>query len=279
MIALERRRDDSIPPVFIGEGRRKKERKVLKDERSFRAGEKEKRSFDKDVWKKAKPRLIEETHGKCAYCEASFAMVAYGDVEHFRPKSKYWWLAYCFDNYLASCQICNQAHKRDQFPVLGERLTEPALDGGETEAALESWVDGLGPDPLDGGSVEEYLADHRRERPALLDPYVDDPETYFAWEADDVAKEVLLVSLPESEHESAIVARVVQAANDIYGLDRPALRTERYTVYRQFRTLKRVEQEPDLSNETRAEVRALIEHMKSSEGKFAGMVRYFDRAL
>ena len=55
--------------------------------------------------------------GKCAYCESPTDTVAHGDVEHYRPKSKYWWLAYCYDNYLYACQICNQVHKGDEFPV------------------------------------------------------------------------------------------------------------------------------------------------------------------
>ena len=85
-----------------------------------------------DVWKAAKPQLKLETGGKCAYCESPTDTVAHGDVEHFRPKSKYWWLAYCYDNYLYACQICNQVHKGDEFPIhatsglwTGPALPEP----------------------------------------------------------------------------------------------------------------------------------------------------------
>ena len=71
--------------------------------------------------------LKEEAHGKCCYCEADTATVAHGDVEHFRPKSRYWWLALCIDNYTYSCQICNQSYKGDEFPITGAKLLEPAL--------------------------------------------------------------------------------------------------------------------------------------------------------
>ncbi len=57
------------------------------------------------VWKQAKTHLKAETRGKCAYCESATSTVAYGDVEHFRPKSVYCWLAYCYDNFSYSCQI------------------------------------------------------------------------------------------------------------------------------------------------------------------------------
>ena len=45
-----------------------------------------------NVWKHAKSHLKAEARGKCAYCESATATVAYGDAEHFRPKSVYWWL-------------------------------------------------------------------------------------------------------------------------------------------------------------------------------------------
>jgi uncharacterized protein (TIGR02646 family) len=77
-----------------------------------------------------KELLIDSHHGKCCYCEAAFTHVAHGDVEHFRPKAGwvqdkeplnkpgYYWLAYDWDNLLFSCQICNQTHKRNHFPLL-----------------------------------------------------------------------------------------------------------------------------------------------------------------
>lgn len=279
MIALHRRRDVPIPGVFVGDGRRDLERKLLGNERLLRAGQQEKHSFDRDIWKKAKPFLVEETHGKCAYCEASFEMAAFGDVEHFRPKSVYWWLAYSYDNYLASCQVCNQKFKGGRFPTSGEPMAPPPVDGNASEAALEALVDGLGPDPLDPNAVTDFVEAHHRERPELLDPYIDDPETYFAWKADDALQQVELVARPESEHPAPLVDAVVEAANEIYGLDRPELRRGRYEVYRLLRLLKKVEQEAGLSNELRSKVRAQIERMKSSAGAFAGMVRHFDQTL
>ncbi|MCX6380232.1 MAG: hypothetical protein NT023_12280, partial [Armatimonadetes bacterium] len=86
----------------------------------------EKRVFDSSYWTVAKDQLKQETAGKCAYCEASVVEVAHGDVEHFRPKGVYWWIAYCYDNYLFACQICNQTYKGDNFPIRGTRLQPPS---------------------------------------------------------------------------------------------------------------------------------------------------------
>src|SRR3954469_25335779 len=34
-----------------------------------------------------KAALLNETHGKCAYCESKLRHITYGDVEHIVPKS------------------------------------------------------------------------------------------------------------------------------------------------------------------------------------------------
>ncbi len=51
--------------------------------------------------------------GKCVYCETKNRQLA---VEHYRPKSEYYWLVYSWDNLLYSCPICN-SRKSDKFPI------------------------------------------------------------------------------------------------------------------------------------------------------------------
>lgn len=58
-------------------------------------------------------------HGRvCAFCLSELRRGDRGDVEHFRPKSYYWWLAYSFENYFLSCIACNRIFKREHFPLL-----------------------------------------------------------------------------------------------------------------------------------------------------------------
>jgi len=88
--------------------------------------------FDNTIYgaKSVKNALRHAQHGKCAFCESKFAHVAFGDVEHFRPKGGYhqkagkpletpgyYWLAYEWSNLFASCQLCNQRHKKNLFPL------------------------------------------------------------------------------------------------------------------------------------------------------------------
>jgi hypothetical protein len=89
MILLRRERStQAIRAGFRGQHRVQRERELL---RRYVTGQKPRPT----VWKAAKDQLKIESGGKCGYCEGKAAHVAHGDVEHFRPKSVYWWLAYC----------------------------------------------------------------------------------------------------------------------------------------------------------------------------------------
>ena len=124
--------------------------------------------FNSDIWKTLKPHLIRLFNGKCAYCEADFIAVAWGDVEHFRPKGKvteldgtevqvsgsphpgYYWLAYNPANLMPSCQPCNQAWgKMNRFPIAasGKRAAGPADALDQEQALLLSAYDAA-VDPL-----------------------------------------------------------------------------------------------------------------------------------
>jgi uncharacterized protein (TIGR02646 family) len=85
-------------------------------------------------------------YDKCAYCEREIIR-SYWDVEHYRPKSRYYWLVYNWNNLYLSCNKCNRARKNDQFPL-------------EIEEARISDPD----------------SDIASEKPLLLDPCNDDPE-------------------------------------------------------------------------------------------------------
>lgn len=63
-----------------------------------------------------KKALQDASHGKCMYCESKVAHIAFGDVEHFRPKAadKYPNLEFEWTNLGYCCTRCNNT-KKDQF--------------------------------------------------------------------------------------------------------------------------------------------------------------------
>lgn len=64
-----------------------------------------------------KKDLAAMQHNKCCYCEKREEQAKYRDVEHYRPKSLYWWLTWTWENLLFACIDCNREQKRDQFPL------------------------------------------------------------------------------------------------------------------------------------------------------------------
>lgn len=274
MTKLERVRTAAvIPPAFRGAGRVARSLELIQGRI---AGTLE---FNSNVWKAAKPQLKLESGGKCAYCESPTDTVAHGDVEHFRPKSKYWWLAYCYDNYLYACQICNQVHKGDEFPVHASTgaWTGPALPAPSTPDALAALSRTLTPDGLDpaaGQAFADFLAATAKERPGLVNPYTTDPDPLFKWIANGTLKTVELA--PASN--LAASRRAFAGAVASYGLNREELKRTRWKTYAEFLVMKdslkafeTAGLEPALQQRIRDQIRA----MTRVDAPYAGMVRYF----
>lgn len=137
-------------------------------------------------WKESKEQLLAESNDKCAYCESPTRVISYGDVEHFRPKSIYWWLAYSYENYLPSCTSCNQEYKKDFFrlqdktkQLKGIRVTRRMVD-----STLENLAATLTVDPVDdaqGRRIADFQSEVNGETALLVNPYFDDPDEFFAY--------------------------------------------------------------------------------------------------
>lgn len=272
MTKLERiRTAAAIPPAFRGPGRIAKSLELIRARAAGGTIE-----FKSSVWKEAKPQLKVETGGKCAYCESPTDTVAHGDVEHFRPKSKYWWLAYCYDNYVYACQICNQVHKGDEFPIHATSgvWTGPALPAPATFAAL---AETLIPDALDltaGHALADFLVAAGKEKAGLVDPYVTDPDPLFKWVANDVLKIVELA--PASNKVAA--KRAFAGAEASYGLNREELKRTRWKTYTDFVVMKdalKALEAAGLEPALQQRVRDQIKSMTLVDAPYAGMVRYF----
>ncbi|MCY3550006.1 MAG: hypothetical protein OXN27_13635 [Candidatus Poribacteria bacterium] len=284
MIPLTRVRTEStIHHNFYGQKKKAFEKELLLNQRRIRRGEIQKHTFNSNRWKPAKKQLLAETGGKCAYCEAPTSMIAFGDVEHYRPKSSYWWLAYCYDNYLVSCQLCNQGFKKDAFPIQNRKMQSTVIRRDTTDTYITSKVGKIVPNPLNQDEVNDFIREHKQERPLLLNPYFDDPVEYFAWRADDVLREVEIT--PNSENfqveviintENPEVEPIAAASIQHYGLNRTELKSRRYGVYSSYSIHRATLEDDGISPETRIRNRKAIERMMLSGAPFAGMIRYFD---
>lgn len=74
--------------------------------------------------------LVQETGGKCAYCEAFVLAVASGDIEHVACMSLNRHLAYEWQNLLLCCPECNQKksdYNGDHGDLLNPVVDDPTL--------------------------------------------------------------------------------------------------------------------------------------------------------
>ena len=174
MIHVNRSRVPS-PPSLAAAGARERERAVA----WYRKAANCEARFTFSAYKAADvvEALTALFHGKCAYCESSYAPITPVDIEHFRPKGAiaidgpdgkarrikpgYYWLAAAWDNLLASCPDCNR-HRTHEFP--DDLVTE--VRGKENKFPLrdEMWRARL-PDELSREAGQRLLLHPCRDRP------------------------------------------------------------------------------------------------------------------
>lgn len=282
MIRIQRQYDTKgIPAGFRGVRRVAKQRLLL--DVLHTGTTPDQLSFATSTWKPAKVSLKREAGGKCAYCEAPAAgrvsketknkggLVAHCDVEHFRPKDLYWWLAHNFENYLHSCQVCNQSFKSNQFPA-AVRLTAPfTVTGAETSAQLNAMADQMAPDPLNPTDRTAWEAVIAAENADLADPLHEDPEMLFKYHADSVVCEVSIKPRASfgRNHDRA------DATIKVLGLEREELRHARHDVYQTTNVLREVLADTGIKAATRTLVENELARLMAANQPFAGMVRYF----
>jgi hypothetical protein len=271
VIRLTRRRDSkSLPKDFVGAKLVDKHGDLV--DRYFAAQASGKpMAFVSTKWKSAKSHLRRDTGKKCAYCEAPTSTVAHGDVEHFRPKSLYWWLAYRFDNYLFACQICNQIYKGDNFPISGRaRLVAPSMPRTKpTGAARAALAATLAIDPATSDDAN-LVTEWQTESADLVHPYLEDPETLFVYDVDDSNQEIWIKAAP---HPRAQRARAASEAH--LGLNREELRRDRFVLYSMLAIIKASYDSPSLSPALKTKIEAHFAVCRKSDHPYAGMHRYF----
>ncbi len=177
MIRVDRRRVPR-PEVLAPGGAAEAELKACRAFYRPRAGEPDdaaegerKRSFKFKVYKHQtiKDALMRLFRGKCAYCESCFSATQPMDVEHWRPKSLYWWLAASWENLLPSCIDCNRARNQE---VLGKKTDEK--DRGKSKVGKSDLF------PLEPGTPRAKIeGTESEEHPLLLNPCTEDPAEHL----------------------------------------------------------------------------------------------------
>lgn len=199
-------------------------------------------TFESSVYGHAsvKEALIRAQHGKCFLCESKVTHIAFGDVEHFRPKAGYrqkegqelqrpgyYWLAYEWSNLFFVCQLCNQKYKKNYFPL-----------GNQKRRALSH-----------DDAVE-------KERPLFINPAEEDPRKLISFRRE----------IPYALKNS----RRAKVTIKLLGLDRPELNEVRLDRYRLLKALFNLAK---LNLPESAEARQFLDDAVKSDAEFSSMAR------
>lgn len=215
--------------------------------------------FDNSLYgaKSVKNALITDQHKKCCFCESKITHISYGDVEHYRPKGGwkqsaddtlsqpgYYWLAYGWENLFLSCQICNQRHKGNLFP-------------------LEST----------GQRAQNHQDDIELEQPLFVSP-AEDPEQHIRFYADEAvgltergAETISSLglnrdALGEQRREALQKVRLIKNIVDVLSQRLASPRSEEPSLT--------VEEEQLLT-----QARGMLDRIRQNDAEYAAMFRAF----
>jgi len=234
------------PEILTLEGRQETDRNCIAyeaDPDAYDSGT-AKFSFHSGIYghSSVKKRLIEAQHGKCCFCESKITHIAYGDVEHFRPKAGfrqraadplgrpgYYWLAYDWSNLYLACELCNQRFKKNSFPL--KDASRRCLN---------------------------HQGDLTQEEPLFIDPGAMDPERHIEFSREQ----------PRARKGSPEGEETIRALD----LRREPLRERRFDWYKSLKLIKRIAfGHPD--EEERREALAFLHEMTQDTAEYASMIR------
>lgn len=147
----------------------------------------------KNVWSELKVTIWKKQGKRCCLCEKDLTDMYAADVEHYRPKSEYWWLAYDYKNYYLACGECNRKYKGIKFPLLDE------------------------------AKRVDYISrkNMHEERPLLVNPFFDNPLDYFKlhFRSASNSRNNVMVLVPKGKKCNNYNYQKAKKSIEIYNLD------------------------------------------------------------
>lgn len=184
-------------------------------------------------------QLEQDQYYKCAFCEC-YLPLQYHDVEHFRPKSHYYWLGHDWKNLLYSCERCNRSYKKTIFPLAAGSVqaNSPAdditlehpllINPTEVDSSLHIRFDGYiakGITPEGEKTIEVFHLNDQDECPELIDNRKQLYELYKL-ERDKIKFNELLLQIPGLPQAAIDIANEIinlsnKSINELKALNKP----------------------------------------------------------
>ena len=199
-------------------------------------------------WSPLKNRLTSKLGNKCWYTEAEL-VGAHLTVDHYRPVSSYWFLAYEPENYRVACPFANSP----------EHNLEHGLAGGKGESFP------LLP-PERRARIKNSL---RIEKPLILDPCNEDDCELLAFQSD--GRPVLN---PQKANDLTAAERV-EKSKIFLNLDHPDFNTKREQLYHDIANDVQEYEELLAGSTSRDTIRNRMQRRIERTAAFSTAARYY----
>lgn len=126
---------DAVKKIFDGPDGKKDKKRLSRARRTLegKASQDRKayiRRNGSSKWSPIKARLTDVLGQKCWYTEAELVGASL-TIDHYRPSSHYWWLAFDVDNYRVACPFSNSPQRNPEQGIAGGKGDEfPLLPPG-----------------------------------------------------------------------------------------------------------------------------------------------------
>lgn len=146
----------------------------------------ENKNVNSNCYKKSREQLEKQFYEKCAYCETEYLANSDTWIEHYRPKSEYYWLAYEWSNLLPTCTKCNR-NKRNYFPLINKagKIKKPPLSNGK----------------LDTSKCKADTASLLNEQAFVLHPKIDNPKDYLDFRINSNCTGIEIIGKDQINHD------------------------------------------------------------------------------
>jgi len=185
---------------------------------------------------------------KCVFCENNQEIL---QVEHYRPKSVYYWLAFSWDNLLLACHKCNIS-KSDKFEIEDEnkRIKFDLSELAEIHNLIEKY--------------------NKTENPSLLNPELQEDVKHFE---NFVFNEKGEISFKNNDIRCKYTIELCK-------LNRKYLKTQRYAIIDNLeKDLKYAKILTNPKESIELIIKRFIEESKNPKNDFLGFRQYVAKYL
>jgi hypothetical protein len=201
-------------------------------------------------WSPVKTWLVKKLGNKCWYTEVELTGAPLS-IDHFRPVSSYWWLAFTAENYRVACAFANSPMHN---PLYG-------CSGGKGDAFPL----------LAPGRRATWRAKGRHEKPVILDPCDKSDCELVAFQADGRP-----VISPVYASDTVASARLDES-KILLNLDHPAFNAKREELCNDIAEDVNTYEALPAASTLRNAIKARLERRLSSLAPFSSAARHYLR--